>query len=75
MYLRNRIVKEQLDRVTLAADLGSDVLASDNDQNYVVMGSINDNNDNGEQRQQGNDASSKNKNTKDENLIETGVPA
>jgi hypothetical protein len=41
LYLRNRVVKEQLDRVTLAADLGSDVFSGeDRDQDYIVMGSV-----------------------------------
>jgi hypothetical protein len=39
LYLRNRVVKEELDRVTLAADLGSE---QQQDQNYIFMGSVND---------------------------------
>jgi hypothetical protein len=40
LYLRSRIVKEHLDRVTLAGELGSDIFSSGVDQHYIVMGSI-----------------------------------
>ncbi len=43
-----------MDRVTLAADLGSDIFSTDVDQNYIVMGSVNDEYDISHQKETGN---------------------
>ena len=46
LYLRSRVVKEQLDRVTLAGELGSDIFSSGVDQHYIVMGNVAQDEDN-----------------------------